>query len=173
KQTLTDAARTIAADLHLEHFLKSKAELRGGDKDGQRAGRLDLFLTQAQQYERDKKQNTKSDMQPEQLVSLAVTGWLLGGRSAETKPEFARQLWLARKLVIEHHKIVGAEARRRLREAYQKEQSQRNPAVSVEEFAQLIPTLPPPEPPARLSNSEMAFTAPADRGGRAIQNGGK
>src|SRR5262245_35375618 len=41
KQVLTDAARTIAAELHLEQFLKSKAELRGGDKDGQRTSRLD------------------------------------------------------------------------------------------------------------------------------------
>src|SRR5205807_9383005 len=135
-------------ELYLDHFLKSKAELRGGDKEGQRVGRLDLFLAQAQQYERDKKQNAKSDVRPEQLASLAVTGWLLGGRSAETKPEFARQLWLARKLVIDYQKAVRLDARQKLLTTYKDQQSQRNPSISVEEFAQLIPNLPPAEPPA-------------------------
>jgi hypothetical protein len=169
RRTFVDAARAIGNELHLEQFLKSKAELRGGDKDGVRVGRLDTFLLQAQQYERDKKQKAKSDLQPEQLLSLAVTGWLLGGRSAETKPEFAWQLWLARKLVMDYQKTVRQDARQRLLELYKEQQSQRNPSISVEEFAQLIPALPPAEPPVTLSSQATEFTAESERGGRAVK----
>jgi poly(3-hydroxybutyrate) depolymerase len=156
KSTLTEAAKTIAGELHLEHFLKSKAELRGGDKDGQRVGRLDTFLSQMAQYERDKKQNRKLDVQPENLLALGISGWLLGGRSAEAKPEFAQQLWLARKLVFQHQKTVRRDAREKLVTAYKELQTQRNPAISVEEFAQMIPYLPPIEPPAAIKSAAAA-----------------
>jgi dienelactone hydrolase len=169
KRLLIDAAKTIVDDLHLEHFLKSKAEVRGGDKDGQRVGRLDTFLAQMQQYERLKRGGNKLDIGPDQLVSLAVTGWLLGGRSAEKNPEFARQLWLARKLVMTYERTTGVEARRKLIEKYLQEQSQRNPAISVEEFAQLTPNIPPPEAPAKSSNAPTELTAIADRGRRDVE----
>jgi hypothetical protein len=169
KRTLTEAAKAIAAELHLEQFLKSKAEVRGGDKEGQRAGRLDTFLAQMAQYERDKKQHNKIDVQPENLLSLAVTGWLLGGRSAETKPEFAQQLWLARKLVIDYQKTVRLADRQKLLARYKEQQTQRNPAISVEEFAQMIPNLAPLEPPAMLVDNVKAFTADSGRADYATE----
>src|SRR5262249_52522817 len=113
--------------------------------------------------------NANSDMTPEQLLSLGVTGWLLGGRSAETKPEFAWQLWLARKLVMEYQKTVRIDARQRLLEIYKDQQSQRNAVISVEEFAQLIPSLPPVEPSATVSGEPMEFTAESERGTRAVK----
>jgi acetyl esterase/lipase len=169
KPVLLDAARTIREELHLEHFFKTKSELRGGgDKEGVRVGRLDTFLAQAQQFERDRKQNGKSETKPVDVLSLAVTGWLLGGRSAENKPEFARQLWLSRKFTLEYQKAVGIENRLKLFKAYQEDQSRRNPAISVEEFAQMVPFLPPPEPPAMNSTGELEFTADSMRGGRQV-----
>jgi acetyl esterase/lipase len=169
RPVLLDAARAIRDELHLEHFLKSKAELRGGDKEGVRVARLDTFLAQAQQLERDRKQNNgNSETRPVEVLALAVTGWLLGGRSAENKPEFARQLWLARKFALEYQKAVGVDARLRLFKKYQDEQSRRNPAISVEEFAQLLPFLPPPEPPAMSGTEAMEFTADSMRGGRQV-----
>lgn len=169
RPVLLDAARSIREELHLEHFLKSKAELRGGDKEGVRVGRLETFLAQAQQLERDRKQNNgKSEVRPVEVLSLAVTGWLLGGRSAENKPEFARQLWLARKFALEYQKTVGVNARLKLYKTYLNEQSRRNPAISVEEFAQMLPFLPPAEPPAMNSTGEMEFTADSMRGGRQV-----
>jgi enterochelin esterase-like enzyme len=167
KKTMTEAAKTITGELHLEHFLKSKAELRGGDKEGQRIGRLDNFLTQVQQAERIRKNGGKDEPSAEQLLSLAVTGWLLGGRSAETKPEFAWQLWLARKLVLDFQTTVRRTAREKLIADYKEQQSQRNPSISVEEFAQMIPYLPPPEPPAKPVVSTAEFVAESYRGGRA------
>jgi enterochelin esterase-like enzyme len=169
KKTMTEAAKTITAELHLEHFLKSKAELRGGDKEGVRVGRLDNFLAQVQQAERIRKNGGKEETGAEQLLSLAVTGWLLGGRSAETKPEFAWQLWLARKLVLDYQNTVRRTAREKLIADYKEQQSQRNPSISVEEFAQMIPNLPPPEAPAKPVVGTAEFSAESNRGGRAIK----
>jgi enterochelin esterase-like enzyme len=168
KKTLTDAAKTINGELHLEQFLKNKSELRNGDKDSLRVGRLENFLAQAQQAERIRKNGGKEEASAEQLLSLAITGWLLGGRSAETKPEFAWQLWLARKLVFDYQKTVRRDAREKLISAYKDQQSQRNPSISVEEFAQMIPNLPPPEPPAMLPQGSAEYTAESNRGGRAV-----
>jgi hypothetical protein len=168
KPVLLDAARTIREELHLEHFLKSKAELRGGDKEGVRVGRLETFLAQAQQLERDRKKNAKSETKPADVLAMAVTGWLLGGRSSENKTEFARQLWLARKFALEYQKAVGINGRLKLFKTYEEEQSRRNPAISVEEFAQMLPFLPPPEPPAMTVSEETEFTADSMRGGRQV-----
>jgi enterochelin esterase-like enzyme len=169
KKSLTDAAKTITGELHLEQFLKSKAELRGGDKQSLRVGRLENFLAQGQQAERARKNGGKEEVSAEQLLSLAVTGWLLGGRSAEAKPEFAWQLWLARKLVMDYQTTVRRDAREKLIAAYKEQQSQRNPLVSVEEFAQMIPNLPPIEPPAMPAAGSAEYTADSNRGGRAVK----
>jgi hypothetical protein len=168
KPVLTEAARSIRDELHLEHFLKSKTELGNSDKEGVRVGRLDTFMSQAQQHERDKKQGGKIEVGSGQVLSLAVTGWLLGGRSAEAKPDFARQLWLARKFVLEYQSTPNGAVRRRRLEQYKQEQSQRNPAISVEEFDQMIPFLPPIEPPTKVTGSEMEFTVRPTRGSRNV-----
>ncbi len=166
-KALTEAARTIAGEVHLDHILKSKSELRG-EKEEQQVGRLDTFLAQAQQAERETKQSGKSETRPAELLALATTGWLLGGRSAEKRPEFARQLWLARQFILQYERTVGVEKRRQLLEKYQQEQTQKNPAISVEEFAQLVPMLPPLEP-ARELTGETEFTADASRGSRSVK----
>src|SRR5205807_1763512 len=64
---------------------------------------------------------------------------------------------------------VRLDARQKLLTTYKDQQSQRNPSISVEEFAQLIPNLPPPEPPATLSKGPMEFTAESARGGREVK----
>jgi hypothetical protein len=169
KKTMAEASKTITDELHLEHFLKSKAELRGGDKDSLRVGRLENFLAQAQQAERALKNAGKEETSAEQLLSLAVSGWLLGGKSAETKPDFAWQLWLARKLVMDYQNTVRRDAREKLIAAYKDQLSQRNPLISVDEFAQMIPNLPPPEPPKMPVEGSAEYTADSNHGGRAVK----
>ncbi len=81
-----DACAAILAELNLDHFLK-KAE--------NEEGRLERFLIQADQSERFAKQKLPH-LQPYELLSLAVTSWVMGSASAETKPEAARRVWRAR-----------------------------------------------------------------------------
>ncbi len=80
---LTEAASLIRADLNFENV-----------------ARLDAFLGQARQAERFRKKGKKSDTTPEQLLSLAVTGWLLGSASAETSAETAVRLWRGREMIL-------------------------------------------------------------------------
>src|SRR5205823_3759612 len=80
RDLLEDAATTIQNELTLESV-----------------GRLEAFVNFAKQAERD----AKAEQTPEQLLSLAVTGWLLGNVSAEAKVESAVRLWRARQLLLE------------------------------------------------------------------------
>ena len=74
--------------------------------------RLETFLGQAAQAERDRAMK-KSTPGAAELLSLAVTGWLLGNASAEAVPDRALQLWEARNLVLEYQK--DAPGKRELR----------------------------------------------------------
>ena len=55
-------------------------------------GRLDAFLGQVKEAARRKARGKPPQMTAEQLLSLAVTGWLLGSPSAEARPEAAVNL---------------------------------------------------------------------------------
>jgi predicted esterase len=164
---LTEAAASIRAELHIEHFLKDKGDPRGKVKDAERFSRLDRFLKQAQQVERLTKAKEKVDVEPRQLLALAVTGWLLGDRSAETKPETAKRLWEARQLLIDCIKASPAK-RNQLIAAYEKKQTKKDPNVSVDEFAQMIPLLPPPDPPKEIVLSPMKETAKEALGDKGL-----
>src|SRR5262249_31765891 len=98
---LTRAAAAIAAELNLDHFLKK------GDND---EPRLERFLSQAEQAERLAKLNM-AHLSPEELLSLAVTSWLLGGAAAETKPDAALRAERARQFVLDYRKTADQAAR--------------------------------------------------------------
>src|SRR5262249_15193024 len=83
----TEAAKAIRAELHHDTI-----------------SRLDTFLEQARQAAKQEKNKGKADKTASELLSMAVTGWLLGGNSAEGRAETARKLWTARKLVLAYLK---------------------------------------------------------------------
>lgn len=142
----TEAARKIAEEL-----------------DPDSAGRLDPFLSQAVLAERQKQQGGKAELGPGQLLALAVTGWLLGGTSAETKVESALRLWQARELALKYQRTSDVNDRRKLLEDYQ---SQKADAIGVDEMAQLLGGLPPPEPEEKLGNGAIKLETKAARGRR-------
>jgi hypothetical protein len=104
------------------------------------AGRLDAFASLAQQAERDRKQNRKPAHAPEQLMALAVSGWLLGNSLADTRVDVAVRLWRGRMFVLDYLRTPGAVDRRMKLQAFQKD----NP-TPVDEIAQMLRLLPPPE----------------------------
>src|SRR5262249_15787955 len=111
-----EAARAIDAELHLDHFLKNKST----EMD---TGRLNSFLQFAQQAERQRAQEKKEEPSPSELMALAVSGWLMGNTSAETKVEQARKLWQARRFVLQFQRTHLPGDRQELLESYTKVRS--------------------------------------------------
>jgi pimeloyl-ACP methyl ester carboxylesterase len=106
------------------------------------ANRLDTFLGQVKQYERLKSEGKKTEVGPTELLSLAMSSWLLGSASGETKPETALRLWKTRQLVLDYEKTNDLNLRMKMRQAALQE---RNDLAMVEEVSQVIPNLPPVE----------------------------
>lgn len=103
--------------------------------------RLEAFITAAQQAERDKK-NGKEAKDPELLMSLAVSGWLLGKDAAEAKVEVARRLWKARNFVLKYQREDDETARAPMLKEYL---SIHSDALPIDELTQVIGFLPPPK----------------------------
>jgi pimeloyl-ACP methyl ester carboxylesterase len=103
--------------------------------------RLDAFLGQAQQAERLQKARRIPEVSAEQLLSLAVSGWLLGSAAAETSVETARRLWRGRDMVLTYLQSEAADKRQQLLQQHQK--GSRTESASLDELVQIIRTLPP------------------------------
>ncbi|HVS34539.1 MAG TPA: hypothetical protein VMS17_03090, partial [Gemmataceae bacterium] len=102
--------------------------------------KLDAFLGQARQAERQRGACLTPAMGPDQLLALAVTGWL--GALPDPTPERAVRLWRARQFV-QKYLAAAPGAREGLLSAYQ---SDRDGAATLDEIKAIIPLLPPPEP---------------------------
>ncbi|MFL5339543.1 MAG: hypothetical protein ACJ8F7_05180 [Gemmataceae bacterium] len=127
-EVLCEAAATIRDELYVEGL-----------------DRLEPFLTLAEQAERNAKQGREPAQPPEKLLALAVTGWLLGKESADTKPEVARKLWKARSYAQAYVNIGSLSGRNKLTKGYQADEP-----VKLEELARIISLLPPPEPEEKI-----------------------
>ncbi len=103
--------------------------------------RLDAFLGQARQAERLQKEGKKSEISAEQLLSLAVSGWLLGSASAETSVETAERLWRGRDMVLTYLRSEDANKRQQILQGHLA--GSRTESASLDELIQIIRTLPP------------------------------
>ncbi len=103
--------------------------------------RLEAFLSAAQQADRDKK-NGKEGKEPEQILSLAISGWLLGKDAAEDKVETAKRLWKAREFVLKYQGEDDETARAQLLKEYLLFHSD---VLPIDELTQVIGFLPPPK----------------------------
>src|SRR5262249_8542742 len=70
--------------------------------------RLEAFLGFAQQAELEQQRQRTPSHTPEQLVALAISGWLLGSNSAETKVETGVRLWRARQFILNYQRTQQA-----------------------------------------------------------------
>ncbi len=119
-----------------------------------RAGRLEPFLGQALQAERQRKAGRTPETGPGSLAALAVSGWLLGAPSSDAKPETALRLWRSRKLVLDYLRKDSAAERDKLLKAYA---GHKDEYAALDEISQMIPQLPPeaPEPDTRGAAVEL------------------
>jgi hypothetical protein len=106
-------------------------------------GRLESFLAQARQAERQRQAGKAPELGPPRLLALAVSGWLLGNTAAEDRIEVAERLWRTRQFVQQYQRIDDRMSRHRLLEEYERRGSSVTP---LDELAQLIGMLPPPDP---------------------------
>ncbi len=90
------------------------------------------------------------------LISLAVTGWLLGNPAAETKPETARRLWKARSFLTKYLSTVKAAEQKKLSADYQLD---KDDASRIDELCQLVPGVPPVEPVTDFSTLPIVLKA--------------
>jgi hypothetical protein len=121
-----------------------------------RTDRLEAFLGQAQQAERQRKAGGSPTVSPGALASLAITGWLLGGPSAEAKPETALKLWRTRELILKYLRAEDAAVREKLLADYNK---RRTEFAGLDEICQLIPQLPPEAPQVDTRSVEIELQA--------------
>jgi pimeloyl-ACP methyl ester carboxylesterase len=150
-EMMADAARALdectkEAKTPRERSLASAAVVIRSELQPATAGRLDAFVSQVREAKRQQARSGKSSLTTEGLLSLAITGWLLGSPSAEARPESALSLWKTRQMMLEYLQESDAASRKKVLTAYL---DTITPRVDIDEIAQLIDFLPPVEP-ARL-----------------------
>lgn len=102
--------------------------------------RVAVFLKLAQQEERWRTQGKPAETTPEQLLTLAISGWLLGENAAETNTASALRLAAARDFLARYLREPDELARKDLITAYQKRPEP--PPLQVDEMRQFIEMLP-------------------------------
>ncbi len=105
-------------------------------------GRIDFFVGLAESAERRRKAGQSPMDKPEELVAMAVSGWLMGKNGAEKTVASATRFWQWRELLLSYQNEVILNSRRAL---YAKMQKLSKP-VTPDVLAQLISSLPPPKP---------------------------
>lgn len=103
--------------------------------------KLQTFLAEAQQGERDRAQNRAVTHTPEQLLSLAISGWLLGPGAADSKVDAASRLWRTRRFLLQYQETHDPTARQQLTKNFESQAG-----LPVDEVAALVKSLPPPLP---------------------------
>jgi pimeloyl-ACP methyl ester carboxylesterase len=126
--------------------------------------RLEPFLKLARPAEQERKNGRTAATSPAELVSLAVSGWLAGDAAAEKKPATAIRLWRARQILLAALRLDpdDGDGLKRLLDS-----SQRNAKseASLDEFLQLVPQLPPPEPLEKITTDPVEMQAEIRMGG--------
>jgi pimeloyl-ACP methyl ester carboxylesterase len=150
KKLFEEASAAILKELRIDDWLPAPpgGRWRSRAMEQGKVQRLDSFLSLAAQAERDRKQSRKPANSPTDLLSLAVSGWLLGRDAAETNFQTTQKLWQSRQFVLKYQKTGDPDDRHTLLKNYQAIQSR---ALAPDEMAQLLSLLPPPEPEADIS----------------------
>ncbi|HTU21327.1 MAG TPA: hypothetical protein VMG10_24955 [Gemmataceae bacterium] len=130
------AARGPGSDV-----LRAAAAVIRDELNFENVARLDAFLGQARQAERLQQENKKSEVGAEQLLGLAVSGWLLGSPSAEMSVETARSLWNGRNMVLAYLRSDDADKRKAILQRHLA--GSNTESATLDELMQIIRTLPP------------------------------
>lgn len=103
--------------------------------------RFDAFLSLANQHEAEVAGRKSPTHCIEDVLALAVTGFVLGNASAEPKAAAADRVWRARRFTLDYLRTHDAASRKNLLRDYEAGMT-----LGLDEFAQMVLLLPPPEP---------------------------
>jgi pimeloyl-ACP methyl ester carboxylesterase len=115
--------------------------------------RLESFIEFAQQYERDVKGNRKPSQSAEDVLALAVTGWLQGNQASEPDAKMARKLLEARTFLLEYLKKENVAARAAALNNFESKN------MPVDVLARLVRLLPPPFPYEKIGTEPLKLTS--------------
>lgn len=113
--------------------------------------RLETFLLFAQQYEADKKAKKQPNQSAEEVLALAVTGWLQGKQAAEPDVKMALKLAAGREFLIEYLTTENALKRASLLSAFTRANDL--PIDVMGRLAKMIPPVAPHD--AKLLTPKM------------------
>lgn len=124
--------------------------------------RLETFVPFAQQHLRELADNAKPAQTTEEVLAIAVSGWLQGNTQAEPDVKNATKLFNARLMLQEYLKTDGSVARAQLASKF----SQAND-LPVDMMARLIRQLPPITPYDKIASDQLKLEieAPDAAGG--------
>jgi pimeloyl-ACP methyl ester carboxylesterase len=106
-------------------------------------GRLDTFLAFAEQFVKNRKQQKKQTQTAEEVLALAISGWLQGNQSADPDKATALKLARARAVLLEYLQTDSERDRSKLLAAFKRSNELPLP---IDVLAKLVRMLPPPFP---------------------------
>jgi pimeloyl-ACP methyl ester carboxylesterase len=114
--------------------------------------RLETFLTFAHQQQRELTEKRKLTQSTEEVLSIAVSGWLQGNNLAEPDVKNATKLFKARLMLQEYLKTDGNVGREKLAATFQREHD-----LPVDVIARVVRHMPPIVPYDQVSNEQLAL----------------
>lgn len=114
-------------------------------------GRLKAFLTFALQHDDELKKNSKPTQTTEQVLAMAVTGWLQGNQAAEPDAKMALQLSRMRETALAYLKTEDETGRKKLLSSFKGDSD-----LPADVIVRLMRMIPPPYPlSAKKLNTEI------------------
>jgi pimeloyl-ACP methyl ester carboxylesterase len=115
--------------------------------------RLETFVDFAQQHRRQLKEQSKPSQSAEQVLALAITGWLQGNQAADTDTNRATQLSEARDFLLDYLKTDNVPARNALLTTFTTKNK-----LPIDVLASLVRLLPPPRAYDKLGTEPIKLT---------------
>ncbi len=124
--------------------------------------RLENFLTYAQQHDRQIKSGKSPTQTADEILALALTGWMHGNPGADTDGKMAQAQWTARQLLLTLQKSDNPPAAQAALIGYCEKTK-----ITADVLAQIIRTLPPADPPKKQEGRifKVEIAAPDSPGG--------
>jgi len=105
-------------------------------------GRLETFMTFAQQFEMDRKANRKPQQTAEEVLAIGISGWLQSNNAAEPDTKNALKLAKARAFLLEYLQTDNELKRTNLLSEFKQKND-----LPVDVLSRLIRMIPPPFAP--------------------------
>lgn len=127
-------------------------------------GRLKTFLEVAPQHAKQRKDGQTPTQKSEEVLALAVSGWLQGDNAASTDAKSALQLWRTRQFLLEYLRTESPQARNDALASFQRAND-----IPIEVMIRVIRLLPPIQPNTdkldAAGPTKMSIEVPDSEGG--------